>query len=132
MTVLLCSCGIPAQKQECFCIPESFVCDIFITTSGKEYEGTLEREVDGKYITKLVSPESVKGMEIKCENGEYEVTFAGSKATLNAENSFVLKEATEFLEESIGKETEFTERDGKYIVEKENLRLVFDKTQEAD
>lgn len=99
LTVLFCSCGIPAQKQECFCIPENFVSDVFITKNGIEYQGKLEKQ-GGKYTLTVTSPEGISGLTVVFENGEFEVNYGEGEMTMPADEDFFLTEIVEFIESS--------------------------------
>lgn len=125
--LLFCSCGIPAQKRECFSVPESFVCDFSLTEKDTVYTGTFEKE-NGKYTLNIVSPETVSGIEVIYENGKYSVSYGESDMSLIPEESFFLKDIVEFIEDtSQDSETDCEEKDGKYIIKQNNWEIAFNR-----
>ncbi len=127
MTVLLCSCGIPAQKRECFSVPDDFVCDIFVTNNGIDYAGVLER-LGGKYTLSVTSPESMKGIKISFDGENYEVGLGENKMNLLPEEKFFLRDIIEFFEDSSAdSETMCKETDSEYIIEQDNWSVHFSK-----
>lgn len=127
LVLLFCSCGIPAQKRECFSVPENFVCDFSVTENGTVYTGTLEKE-NGRYTLNTVSPETVNGIEVIYENGKYSVSYGESNMSLIPEESFFLKDVVEFIEDtSQDSEIDCEEKDGKYIIKQNNWEIAFNK-----
>ena len=127
ITILLCSCGIPAQRQECFCIPEEFECDLFVTKNDVLYAAVLSHS-EGKYTLSVKEPKSMAGMEIFYVNGEFTAKYNDSSLTLEDVNTFFFKDVVEFLQDiSPDEEAACEEKDGAYIIKHDEWELVFHK-----
>lgn len=125
LTVLFCSCGIPASEQECFCIPENFECDVFVTKNDIEYQGTLEKQ-DEKYTLTITSPEGISGLEATYENGNIELNYSDSEMTMPDNDNFFLTEIIEFIEQSLADESvECEKSDSAYIIKQGSWELHF-------
>lgn len=127
LVLTLCSCGIPAQKRECFSVPESFVCEFSLTEEDTVYTGTLEK-ADGKYTLNIVSPETVSETKVIYENGKYNIYYDKSETTFLPDKDFFLEEIIEFIEDtSQDSEIDCEEKDGKYIIRHNNWEIAFNK-----
>lgn len=116
LTVLFCSCNIPAQRQECFSVPESFTGSFSFTSDGTEYSGTLQRE-NRKYTLIVLSPESMRGLCAVYENGEFSVSFGESGMSLKPQDGFFMKDIIEFIEDSSADTgIECEKKGGEYII----------------
>ena len=124
ITVLLCSCGIPAQKQECFFMPESFMCDVFVTINDVDYSGVLERK-DCEYSFTVTKPESMTGLVVITENGEYTAYFKYNECPIGSDSEFFLSEIISFIEQSVGNEVEASSENDSYIITHDAFSLVF-------
>lgn len=127
LTVLLCSCGIPAQKQECFSVPENFVCDVFVTNGGIDYAGTLEKS-DGKYTLTVTSPQGINGLTATYDDATgFNVSYGDSSMPISPQEGFFMKEIIEFIEDLSGDfEINCEKENGKYIIRHNSWVLCFD------
>lgn len=127
ITVLFCSCGIPAQKQECFSVPENFICDLSVVENEVGYECSLERK-DGVYFLKVISPESMNGLCAEYKDGEINASFSESEIKFMPKETFFLSDIVEYLENPDNNEIAVLSADGSaYIIENENWKLSFPK-----
>lgn len=125
LTVLFCSCGNPAQKRDCFSVPENYVCGFSAQINGVTYSGELECE-NGVYAMTLEEPESVRDLSVEYEGGKYIVKFGESGLSLTPQEDFVMKDIIDFLEKSRSEESIVCEKtDDAYIISHNGWSLSF-------
>lgn len=125
ITVLLCSCGIPVQKRECFSLPENFVCDYYAAENGKEFAGKIEKSNDSYTVT-VSSPNEMSGITLKYANGEFDISDGSKEMKYTPEDSFFIKDIIEFIKKNTGSENlECEIRDNAYIISQNEWKLIF-------
>ena len=67
-------------------IPHELKCSVVMEHQGKQYEGTLHRPILGTYHFTVLSPDSVKGLEITLQNGVVAYAFESMEYTTDASN----------------------------------------------
>lgn len=100
---------------------------MFFAENDKDYVGLLVKDED-KYTLTVTSPDSLNGLKVMYENGEYSAAFSGGKMPFSPKKDFFMQEIIEFIESSSAdSETLCEEKDGKYIIHQNRWELRFSK-----